>query len=308
MRKFRQEKRPQGATLYRGTVIKSNEPYPRRTMDKMFGKKAPGHKHKSQFKWLPNKRKNSRMTDLSFASDSVRTRAVRFVQCTHTPLQATAARVTHTCMACPLLLWWLFLGCFCFAFGVLFTPQERRAEIREEKHAKARNLQITAEESDEKSESESGAESVETSSPIPKPAAERFGTTDPFAVKKKKKSHKYGGGDEPDSSSTEEESDSTEGEPEFDDDTLADLNSIDDWASMPSELRSSVASTETPLTMWSEVAPSVTLSEWKEVNKREREARHRAKMREARRKARWEAWQAKKPRGILMKCVAVGWP
>ena len=73
IRSFRTEKRSGShVTLFRGTGLKTNEEYPRRTIDKLFGSKARTKTKETSKRG----RRNSRMTDLSFGTDSVRTRKV----------------------------------------------------------------------------------------------------------------------------------------------------------------------------------------------------------------------------------------
>ena len=57
--------------------MKTSEEYPRRTIDKLFGKPKSGSKEWRRRHRKAQKYANSRMTEVSYASDSVRTRAVR---------------------------------------------------------------------------------------------------------------------------------------------------------------------------------------------------------------------------------------
>lgn len=57
--------------------MKTSEDYPRRTIDKLFGKPKSGSKEWRRRHRRAQKYANSRMTEVSYASDSVRTRAVR---------------------------------------------------------------------------------------------------------------------------------------------------------------------------------------------------------------------------------------
>ena len=95
-----------------------------------------------------------------------------------------------------------------------------------------------------------------------------------------------------DSTTTEESTSSSEEEEDYIHEY--DIDSMNDWHSMPSSLRSSQKGGSTALTLWQEDRASVTRSEHEEIEQRAREARTRAKRREARRKARWYAHQERK--------------
>ena len=196
------------------------------------------------------------------------------------------------------------------------TGQEKRAEARRQRHEGVRQESS----SESSSEEESGSSDEETASPVPLPAAVRFGNgsspgsfgagtppgagaaASPTAKAKhhhhrRRRRHKPGTGPRElasDHSTTTEESSSSEESEDYI--HQYDIESMNDWYSMPSSLKSSRKGGSTALTLWDDDANSITLSEFHEVQRRERDAHRRAVMREQRRKRRWEMFQHRKRR------------
>ena len=196
--------------------------------------------------------------------------------------------------------------------------QEKRAEARRQRHDGVRQESS----SESSSEEESGSSDEETASPVPLPAAVRFGNgsspgsfgaatppgagaaASPTAKAKAKhhhhrrrRRHKAGTGPRElasDHSTTTEESSSSEESEDYI--HQYDIESMNDWYSMPSSLKSSRKGGSTALTLWDDDANRITLSEFHEVQRRERDAHRRAVMREQRRKRRWEMFQHRKRR------------